>query len=450
MDQHKNELYEAAHTAHAVHNAIKTGKALSAAAKGAAVGGPYGAALGTAISNGKHLWKVAAAAATLLLLPVLFVAMLPSLIFGGLLSSGQPGQPVLNDDPAITANMERITRAVTQILAEGVEDAKLRAAADFGATDDGDRYEIKNPFEGGGNVNSFLAQYCASRAADWEEISIPDLERVLRQGKDHLYSFTRTREVREVEDDDPTTENIVETKTEVWYVYTLVYNGESYFEAHVFHLTDQQKALADSYAQNLSIFLNDGVYQSNSPGASYVIDALGNVTFTDGSTPVVYFNQKDERYANQPYGTDNVGDYGCGPTAMSIVVSSLTGQTIDPPAMAKWAYENGYWCSGSGSYLSLIPGAARNFGLPVEGCSKNEPQRIVDALSSGKLVVAIMSKGHFTRSGHFIVLRGIQNGKILVADPASYSRSQMKWELSLIVKEASSNTAAGGPFWIIG
>ena len=68
----------------------------------------------------------------------------------------------------------------------------------------------------------------------------------------------------------------------------------------------------------------------------------------------------------------------------------------------------------------------------------------------GKLVVAIMSKGHFTEHGHFIVLRGVKDGKIMVADPASRSRNGKLWELSLIAKEASSNTSDGGPFWIIG
>jgi hypothetical protein len=78
-------------------------------------------------------------------------------------------------------------------------------------------------------------------------------------------------------------------------------------------------------------------------------------------------------------------------------------------------------------------------------------QDIVDALSSGKLVVAIMSKGHFTSSGHFIVLRGVTSeGKILVADPASQKRSQQEWDLSLIMNEARKGAAAGGPFWAIG
>ena len=135
---------------------------------------------------------------------------------------------------------------------------------------------------------------------------------------------------------------------------------------------------------------------------------------------------------------------------MAIVVSSLTDRTVDPGTMAEWSYQNGYWCKDSGSYHALIPAAARNWGLNVSGCTAAEPQRILDALAEGKLVVAIMSQGHFTKSGHFIVLRGVQSGKILVADPASYHRSGQMWDLSIILREASRGAAAGGPFWIIG
>ena len=56
-----------------------------------------------------------------------------------------------------------------------------------------------------------------------------------------------------------------------------------------------------------------------------------------------------------------------------------------------------------------------------------------------------MTKGHFTKSGHFIVLRGVQDEKILVADPASYRRSQKAWDLSIILNEASRRAGAGGP-----
>ena len=114
-----------------------------------------------------------------------------------------------------------------------------------------------------------------------------------------LYSYTRTSETRTVEDDDPDTEAMVETKEETWYIYTLAYNGEGYFADTVFHLTDDQKSLAGDYAQNLSLFLGDGMFQYTEYGGT-TIASLGNVRFTDGATEVVYFNQLDERWANKP------------------------------------------------------------------------------------------------------------------------------------------------------
>ena len=445
----KNGLEQAAQTAGTVHGAIKTGKVLAAVAKSGAAAGPYGAAAGALWEGRKHIGKITAVVIILLLLPILFILMLPSIIFGGLTDSGAT-QPILNDNAAIIANTNQLAFSINQILGEGIDDAKGRIAQDF-AMSDGDWYEIVNPYEGNlvSNTNLFLGQYCAAKGESWASISPADLEQVLRQGKQHLYSYTRAWEYRTVEDDDPATEDIVETRTEKWYFYTLVYNGESYFADTVFSLTDDQKVLANVYAQNLSLFLGDGMFQYAEYSGT-TIAPLGNVRFTDGATEVVYFNQLDERWANKPYGTDNIGGYACGPTSMSIVVSSLTSETVDPVEMSKWAYENGYWCSKSGSYHSLIPGAAKHWGLTVEGCTASEPQRIIDALSSGKLVVVIMQKGHFTSSGHFIVLRGVQDGKILVADPASYARSQKLWDLSIILDEASTRAGAGGPFWLIG
>ena len=65
--------------------------------------------------------------------------------------------------------------------------------------------------------------------------------------------------------------------------------------------------------------------------------------------------------------------------------------------------------------------------------------------------MAIMGPGHFTKGGHFIVLRGITNdGKILVADPASYTRSQEEWDLEIITDECSQYSLLSAPFWIIG
>lgn len=89
-NERRNGLSEGLETgraaAHLIRGAMKTGKAVSGAAKGAAAG-PYGAAVGALWTNRKLLGKVLAAVAVLLLLPVLIILMLPSLIFGSLQSA---------------------------------------------------------------------------------------------------------------------------------------------------------------------------------------------------------------------------------------------------------------------------------------------------------------------------------------------------------------------------
>lgn len=445
-------LESSAAAAHAVHGAVKAGKAVSGAAKGAAHG-PYAAAAGALWGNRKTIGKIMAAIAVLLMLPVLFLLMLPGLIFGGFsegYSSADPGTPILNSETAIVETCNEITFTINAILGEGLEDVQTRIETDFAASD-GDEMEVVNPYTDtlAYNANLFVSQYCAAKDKDFKSISISDMADIMRRNRKHLYSYQRTEEIRErTEIDEETGEET--TITEKWVIYTILYNGESYFADQVFALSDEQKELADNYAQNLSLFLGDGMLQSLAEWDGNSIPALGDVRFSDGVTEVVYFNQMDERYAGKPYGTDHIGGYGCGPTSMAIVVSSLTDRIVDPVEMAKWSYENGYWCKGSGSYHALIPAAAQHFGLSVSGCSTSEPQRILDALSEGKLVVAIMAKGHFTKSGHFIVLRGVQDGKILVADPGSYNRSGQLWDFSIILNEASRRAAAGGPFWIIG
>ncbi len=208
---------------------------------------------------------------------------------------------------------------------------------------------------------------------------------------------------------------------------------------------NQVENIRSQYGYEQLINTNDKSYIESSG-----LDFSG-ISFKDGATEVIYYNQADARWKDKPYGkTGTIGRSGCGLTSLSIVVSSLTNEKVDPVKMSKWAYENGYYCEGVGSYHALIPDGAKHFGLKVEGCKANEPQRIVDALSQGKLVIAIMSEGHFTSTGHFIVLRGISSDKkILVADPVSRIRSEEEWELAIILNEANKGADAGGPFWII-
>lgn len=175
---------------------------------------------------------------------------------------------------------------------------------------------------------------------------------------------------------------------------------------------------------------------------------------TTSSGVFQFYLQTNPLWANEKYGgTDTIAEYGCGPTCMAMVISSMTDTSMNPKEACEWSYENGYWYEGQGSLHALIPSMAEAFGLTSKGIIKDTEAetKIKSALKSGKYVVALMGKGTFTNSGHFIVFYGItDDNQVLVADPMSEERSNKKWELSFLVDEAKSWAAADGPFWAIG
>jgi len=176
----------------------------------------------------------------------------------------------------------------------------------------------------------------------------------------------------------------------------------------------------------------------------------GREILTGGNATIPYYNQADEQWAEQPFGPDPIGRYGCGPTAMSMAVSSLTGQDINPAQMAAWANEAGYCSPGRGSRLSIVGGASEQFGLSCTSVKIDSPEQLLETLSNGGLIVALMGPGHFTRGGHFILLRGTTlSGEVLVADPNSRENSLALWDPQLILDEAAGSRAAGAPLWLV-
>ena len=102
------------------------------------------------------------------------------------------------------------------------------------------------------------------------------------------------------------------------------------------------------------------------PAITSLKDRGGQEILTGGSREIIYYNQSDPEWSDQPYGSDTLGKYGCGPVSMAMAVSSLTEQTADPAEIAQWAVDNGHWARHGGSYLSIVSGVAENYGLSVE------------------------------------------------------------------------------------
>lgn len=178
----------------------------------------------------------------------------------------------------------------------------------------------------------------------------------------------------------------------------------------------------------------------------------GRDYLTGGNHNLIYYNQTDDAWAAKAYGSDTIGRYGCGPVAMAMVVSTLTEDDMDPVEMAQHCVNRGYWARKHGSYWSIVPGVAEDFGLKCTSLPPEETDRdqIIHSLATGQLLVAMVGPGHFTNGGHFIVLRGLTlDGSVLVADPASEDRSLTPWDLDLILEELSPNRSSGGPLWAI-
>lgn len=176
----------------------------------------------------------------------------------------------------------------------------------------------------------------------------------------------------------------------------------------------------------------------------------GKEVLTGGILQTVYFNQGDEQWCSLPFGTDYIGGYGCGPVSLAIVVASMTDIETDPALMCDWAYRNGYWASGHGTYHTIVQGTAEACGLHAEGIAEFTPDAIRQSLMSGNMLIALMGPGHFTSCGHYIVLRGVTlTGEILVADPNSRERSLCVWDAQLIIDELSESTDNGAPLWVI-
>lgn len=169
------------------------------------------------------------------------------------------------------------------------------------------------------------------------------------------------------------------------------------------------------------------------------------VVLKQGETEVVYYNQYDIRWKNLPYSTSTIGKSGCAPTSMAMVVSTLSGTTVDPLQMSNWAAKNGYYVNGVGTSWSFVSAAASNWGLSCSDMGKGNVSAVVSALSNGKLVVMSTGSGaYYSGKGHFLVLRGVdENGKILVADPASKDKSERAWPLQDIMSGLKN-------WWIIG
>lgn len=138
--------------------------------------------------------------------------------------------------------------------------------------------------------------------------------------------------------------------------------------------------------------------------------------------------QWDARWGYAPYGTSIVAVSGCGPTCLSMVISGLTGdKTLTPAKMAEYGTEHHYVTAENDTTWAFIAEAGNEWGIHCREKMLDE-EELKEELKSGHPVICSVGPGYFTQRGHFIVLAGYEDGKVIVYDPFSQINSDKKWK----------------------
>ena len=129
-----------------------------------------------------------------------------------------------------------------------------------------------------------------------------------------------------------------------------------------------------------------------------------------------------DEYGDIMYGSGTIKDNGCSVCCMAVAATYLTGHQYFPDELAGW------FGAKAENNVDRIRYMANALHLPM---TEAENYNFVkEALWEGKIVIQLMnSKSLFTKSQHFILLKGFNSdGKIMVYDPSNSNRSN--WYLA--------------------
>lgn len=160
--------------------------------------------------------------------------------------------------------------------------------------------------------------------------------------------------------------------------------------------------------------------------------------------PVSYL-QTDARWKNKDYSAPSgeskkrtIGSSGCGPTCAAMLIETITGKTFTPADACAWSLKHGYKAPNQGTYYSYFAPQFKAHGIACEQLNwKNvygKPSdpvhaKAFDLLKKGYYLIAVMGKGLWTTSGHFVVVWW-EDGKVRINDPNSTAANRTSGSLS--------------------
>lgn len=198
---------------------------------------------------------------------------------------------------------------------------------------------------------------------------------------------------------------------------------------------------ADSEAAAVNVSGSSFSLSSAADKAAYTPSSsvkFSSAEYNPADSGFVYFRQDAAEYASVPYGNKTIGAYGCGPTNMAMIISTLTGSYVSPITLAEKSIEWGCFVSGSGTSYAFFEKSASEYNIKYKAFTASK-ETVLSYLRSGKLIVCIMGPGDFTRGGHYLTLRGVtDDGMILIADSISEERTSKAWSIDYLFGQLKS------------
>ena len=216
------------------------------------------------------------------------------------------------------------------------------------------------------------------------------------------------------------------------------------------------KQIYDKYSKNIPDEINNKNTDVSNSTTISTLDCTGDGTassYADGSGAIgngeassyvdgfAIYNQNDPKWNNTIYdGTTTIGEAGCGPSSMAMIITALTGNKVTPVETASYAAKKGLLIEGVGSKHTIGRVVGEHWGLNSKAIDPSvaKVNEVLRSENPHGLILAVAHGGSpYTSFGHFIVIRGVkENGKWVVGDSNgrfSKTNSSREWDPSSIL-----------------
>lgn len=141
------------------------------------------------------------------------------------------------------------------------------------------------------------------------------------------------------------------------------------------------------------------------------------------------FIQWDKRWAYLPYIDSYMAVKGNIPTALSSIYTYLTkNTTMNPYEMAQFFEKEGWGIDSMGTSWQAIEIGSIRLGLTYNVVANNDV-RINDELDRGRVLLASVVKGVFTKDSGMIIIYKKVGDKYYISDPLNKENSEKTWSL---------------------